>query len=139
MRGTAGGGQDKTAGLLSRLREGEPLSLREQVLLTTRLSVPAMLAQLSAILMGYIDASMVGRLGAEDAAAVGLVATTTWLIYGLCSAASAGFTVQIAHRIGGGDERGARSVVRHGAGVQPAAVGGLRFRQPFPSGVAWRQ
>ncbi|MBR1672607.1 MAG: MATE family efflux transporter [Fretibacterium sp.] len=110
----AGGSQSKSDALLARLRDGSPLSPREQILLTVRLSLPAMLAQLSAILMGYIDASMVGRLGAEDAAAVGLVTTSTWLIYGLCSAAAAGFTVQIAHQIGGGNEPGARSVVRHG-------------------------
>lgn len=104
----------KSDELLARLREGKTLSLSEQILLIVRLSVPAMLAQLSAILMGYIDASMVGRLGAEDAAAVGLVTTSTWLIYGLCSAVSAGFTVQIAHKIGGDREREARSIVRHG-------------------------
>ncbi|MCR5346856.1 MAG: MATE family efflux transporter [Fretibacterium sp.] len=100
--------------MLARLRKGDSLSPGEQLLLTVRLSVPAMLAQLTAILMGYIDASMVGRLGAQDSASIGLVTTTTWLIYGLCSAASVGFTVQVAHHTGAGDERSARSIVRHG-------------------------
>lgn len=100
--------------LLARVREGKPLSLRQQLSLTVRLSVPAMLAQLTAILMGYIDASMVGRLGARDSASIGLVTTTTWLVYGLCSAVSLGFTVQVAHQVGADSDRGARSVVRHG-------------------------
>ncbi|MBQ9566215.1 MAG: MATE family efflux transporter [Synergistaceae bacterium] len=103
-----------SADLLKRLRKGDALNLREQLALITRLSVPAMLAQFTAILMGYIDAAMVGRLGARDSASIGLITTTTWLIYGLCSAVNTGFNVQVAHQIGGGREEEARSVVRHG-------------------------
>ena len=49
------------------------MSFGQQLKLTVMLSLPAMLAQLSSILMQYIDASMVGRLGADDSAAIGLV------------------------------------------------------------------
>lgn len=76
------------------------------------LSVPAVVAQLSSIVMQYIDAAMVGSLGAEEAAAIGLVSTTTWLFWGLCIASSTGFSVQVAHRIGAGDMQGARNVLR---------------------------
>lgn len=98
--------------LLSLLRGGQPLSLRQQVLLTALLSVPSMLAQLSHVVMEYIDASMVGSLGADASASVGIVATSAWMIWGLCNAAAAGFSVQVAHLVGAQNFHAARAVVR---------------------------
>lgn len=83
-------------------------------MLTAQLSWPAIMAQLSSILMQYIDAAMVGRLGTDDSAAVGLVSTSLWLFWGLCSSAMVGFSVQVAHRMGAADYAGARSVLRQG-------------------------
>ena len=83
--------------LLLLIRSGEPMTLRQQVYLTVQLSIPSILAQLSSIAMQYIDASMVGSLGASASASIGLVSTTTWLFMGLCSSASTGFAVQVAH------------------------------------------
>ena len=99
---------------LDRLRTGETLSLLQQLRMIIQLSVPAIFSQVSSIVMQYIDASMVGRLGAEASASIGLVSSSTWLMMGLCSAASVGFTVQIAHRIGAGEEQKARQIVRQG-------------------------
>ena len=82
---------------LEQLRQGKALTLPQQLILTAQLSLPAILAQISSIVMQYIDASMVGRLGADESASIGLVSSSTWLMGGLCSAASIGFTVQIAH------------------------------------------
>lgn len=70
------------------------------------------MAQLSTILMEYIDASMVGRLGAAPAASIGLVATTTWLFWGLGTATGTGYAVQVAHLIGGTRDNEARDVLR---------------------------
>ncbi len=98
--------------LLEKVRSGEAMSLREQIMLVILLSLPAMLAQLSNIVMEYIDASMVGRLGADASASIGLVATSTWLIWGVCGSAVSGFAVQVAHRIGARDNAGARTVLR---------------------------
>lgn len=100
--------------LLTLLREGRPLDLRQQVVLTALLSLPSILAMVSHVLMEYIDAAMVGRLGADPSASVGLMASSAWMIWGLCSSAAAGFSVQVAHLIGARDEAGARSVVRQG-------------------------
>lgn len=97
---------------LSLLRNGAPLSLSQQLYLIFQLSLPAVLAQLSSIMMSYIDASMVGRLGAADSASIGLVASTTWLIYGVCFAASMGFTVQVSHLIGAKNEKEARNLLK---------------------------
>lgn len=106
--------RNSSAAYLERLRGGDRLSFGEQGSMILRLSIPAILAQLSNIVMQYIDAGMVGRLGANDSASIGLVASTTWLFYGLTYAAGTGFTVRIAHRIGAGDERSARNIVRTG-------------------------
>lgn len=98
--------------LLAMIRDGKPMTLSQQLRLTVQLSVPAIIAQLSSIVMQYIDAAMVGSLGAEESAAIGLVSTTTWLFWGLCVAAATGFSVQVAHRIGAGDMQGARAILR---------------------------
>lgn len=103
---------DKTNGLLALIRQGRPMTFGEQLQLAVRLSIPAVIAQLSSIVMQYIDAAMVGHLGAEASASIGLVSTTTWLFWGLCAAVASGFSVQVAHRIGAGDMAGARAVVR---------------------------
>lgn len=99
---------------LAQLRQGKVLTLPQQLILTMQLSLPAIMAQISSIVMQYIDASMVGRLGAEQSASIGLVSSSTWLMGGLCSAASVGFTVQIAQLIGAQRQKEARSVVRQG-------------------------
>lgn len=105
-------GKGKTDYLLSLIRQGKPMTLGQQLHLTACLSLPAIMAQASSIAMQYIDASMVGRLGANAAASIGLVSTTTWLFWGLCAAAATGFSVQVAHRIGAGDFAGARKTLR---------------------------
>lgn len=98
--------------MIDLIQSGKPLSLKQKIVLTAKLSWPAIMAQLSSILMQYIDAAMVGRLGADDSASVGLVSTSLWLFWGICSAATVGFSVQIAHRVGAGDYKTARSVLR---------------------------
>jgi len=103
---------DKTHALLELIRNGKPMTLGQQLQLAALLSIPAVIAQLSSIIMQYIDAMMVGRLGAEASASIGLVSTSTWLFGGLCSASAMGFSVQVAHRIGAKDMHGARDVLR---------------------------
>lgn len=101
-----------TDDLLAKIRDKHNMTLHEQIVLAMKLSLPAMLAQLSSIIMQYIDASMVGRLGADDAASIGLVSTSLWLFGGLCSAVATGFSVQVAHRIGANSFSEARSILR---------------------------
>ncbi|MDE7411782.1 MAG: MATE family efflux transporter [Paramuribaculum sp.] len=99
-------------GLLCAIRDGRQLNFREQFRLTVLLSFPAIIAQLSTIAMQYIDASMVGSLGANASASIGLITTTTWLFWGVCSAAVTGFSVQVAHLIGASDFEKARDILR---------------------------
>ena len=98
--------------LLSLIREGGKLDWMSQVKLTALLSFPSMMAQLVHIMMQYIDASMVGSLGASASASIGLVSTSIWLFGSLCHAVSVGFYVQVAHKIGANDFAGAREVLR---------------------------
>ena len=62
--------------------------------------------------MQYIDAAMVGRLGAEAAASIGLVSPALWMFGGLTHSISTGFTVQTAQAIGAGDGRRAKRLLR---------------------------
>lgn len=88
------------------------MSIWQQIKLAVLLSVPAIIAQLSSIIMQYIDASMVGSLGANASASIGLVITSTWLFWGICTTVAAGFSVQVAHRIGAANRKGARNILR---------------------------
>ena len=84
----------------------------EKLRLIVSLSIPSILAQISATVMFFIDASMVGHLGARASASIGLVETTGWLMGGLASAANMGFSVQVAHAIGANDIKRAQRVLR---------------------------
>jgi putative MATE family efflux protein len=98
--------------LLSYIREGREMTQGEKLRLIVSLSIPSILAQLSSTVMFFIDASMVGHLGAKASAAIGIVETTGWLMGGLASAANMGFSVQVAHAIGANDFERARRVLR---------------------------
>ena len=101
--------------LLALVREaGSEMTLRQKLRLTVLLAIPAIIAHFSIIAMQMIDAAMLGHLSTTKASAVGLVSTTIWLYGGLTGAFAAGFSVQVAHRIGAGDNKGARSVIRQG-------------------------
>ncbi len=87
--------------------------------------------------MQYIDASMVGRLGADDSASIGLVSTSLWLFWGICAAMTSGYSVQVAHRVGANDNDGARRVLRQGiiaslAFSSMAALIGVAISSPLP-------
>ncbi|NPD91202.1 MATE family efflux transporter [Xylanibacter muris] len=105
---------NKESELLDYIREGREMTRGQRLRLIIQLSIPSILSQMSAIMMFFIDASMVGSLGERQAASVGLVESTTWLFGGLTSAASMGFSVQVAHFIGANDFDAARRVLRQG-------------------------
>jgi len=104
----------KSEALLEKIRQGVPLTRMDKLGLIVSLSLPSMLAQISSVLMFFIDAAMVGHLGARPSAAIGLVESTTWLFGSITSAAAVGFSVQVAHFVGANDFAKARQVFRHG-------------------------
>ncbi len=85
---------------------------REHLRQVIALSIPAVLAEISSIIMQYIDAAMVGSLGANATAAIGLVSSTTWLFGGLCIALAAGFSIQAAQFVGAKQDEAAQRVLR---------------------------
>ncbi len=100
--------------LLERIRTGGQMTRKDKLNLIVQLSIPSILAQLTSVVMFFIDQAMVGRISVEAAAACGLVESSTWLIGSLTNAASMGFSVQVAHFIGANDMERARHVFRHG-------------------------
>lgn len=105
--------QRKSERLLQLIRGGEPMTGSQKLQLIVQLSIPSILAQITSVMMFFIDQAMVGRIGVEAAAACGLVESSTWLCGSLTGAASMGFSVQVAHFIGASDFRKARDVFRH--------------------------
>lgn len=76
------------------------------------LAIPAILEQLSHIVVQYVDAAMVGGLGAYATAAVGINSSTNVLIGGIQQAIGVGFCVQIAMAIGSKDTSKIKQVVQ---------------------------
>ncbi len=129
--------------LVSYIRMGRELSGRQQILLVIQLSLPAIMAQLTSVAMQYIDASMVGRLGSGAAAAIGLVASTTWLFGGVCNSFSVGFAVQAAQLIGANKLEAAKRCTEAGPFyhfVHFRISGCDRYcDQQLSAGLAWRR
>ena len=93
------------------------------------LAWPAIIEQIMLTLVQYVDTAMVGSLGSEATAAVGLTSSTTWLFNGLFNAAAVGFSVQVAQHLGAGRREEAQKVTWQGLrfvglfGVSMGAIG----------------
>lgn len=90
------------------------MSNGQKLMLMFLLGLPAMIGQLSTIAMQYIDAMMVGQLGAAATASIGLVSSTTWLCSDVCYALCQGFAVLVAHHLGANNAARAREVMKQG-------------------------
>ena len=60
----------KSDTLLAKIRNGAQLTGREKLELIVELSIPSMLAQITTVMMFFIDAAMVGHLGAAASASI---------------------------------------------------------------------
>ncbi len=105
---------------LEQFLEEDNLLFWQKVEFILKLSIPGILAELTSIAMQYIDAAMVGRLGANATGAIGLVSTSTWLLGGSCISLATGFYVQVAHLVGAGENEKASNVFRQGLTVMIA-------------------
>lgn len=88
------------------------LSKKEKIQIIIQLSIPTILSQISSIIMQYIDAAMVGHLGPDASASIGIVSTSSWLLSGLCSAMATSFAVQVAQLIGASQYQKARRTLK---------------------------
>ena len=102
----------KSDELLRMIRNKQEMTNGHMLNLIVQLSIPSILAQISSILMFYIDAAMVGKMGAEASASIGLMESSMWFFGALTGALTLGFSVQVAHFVGANDFGQARAVFR---------------------------
>lgn len=115
--------------LSARMRQGETIPLRDTAGVVLMLSIPSILEQIVVTAMEYIDAAMVGHIGAEATAAIGIVSSSTWLLHGVLVGLYNAFSIQIAQYLGADRQQDARGVLRQAmlfnlaAGLAAAAFG----------------
>ena len=98
--------------LSARMRQGEDIPLSDTARIALALSIPSILEQLVVTAMGYIDAAMVGHIGAEATASIGIVSSSTWLLHGILVGLYTAFSIQIAQYLGADRQADARGVLR---------------------------
>ena len=98
--------------LSARMRQGETIPSRQTAQVALALSIPSILEQLVVTAMGYIDAAMVGHIGAEATASIGIVSSSTWLLHGVLVGLYTALSIQIAQYLGADRQDDARSVPR---------------------------
>ena len=121
--------------LSARMRQGEDIPLRETAQVVLTLSIPSILQQMVVTAMEYIDAAMVGHIGAEATAAIGIVSSSTWLLHGILVGLYTAFSIQIAQYLGADRQQDARGVLRQsmlfnlllGLGAAAFGIGISRF------------
>lgn len=126
--------------LSARMRQGETIPSRQTAQVALALSIPSILEQLVVTAMGYIDAAMVGHIGAEATASIGIVSSSTWLLHGILVGLYTALSIQIAQYLGADRQDDARSVLRQamlfnvilGVGARSLRPG----HQPLSAGVA---
>ena len=98
--------------LSARMRQGETIPSRQTAQVALALSIPSILEQLVVTAMGYIDAAMVGHIGAEATASIGIVSSSTWLLHGMLAGLYMSFSIQVAQYLGADRQDDARGVLR---------------------------
>ena len=78
------------------------------------LSWPAIIEQVLATMVSYVDTAMVGVLGAAATASVSVNASSIWLINGILAGIGVGYSVQVSNAIGAEDDARARRIIRQG-------------------------
>ena len=134
--------------LSARMRQGETIPSRQTAQVALALSIPSILEQLVVTAMGYIDAAMVGHIGAEATASIGIVSSSTWLLHGVLVGLYTALSIQIAQYLGADRQDDARSVLRQamlfnvilgvgaalfGLGISPFLPGWLGADLSIPS------
>jgi len=77
----------------------------------SRLAWPAIIEQLLATMVSYVDTAMVGSMGANATAAVGINSPVVWLFTGALHGFGVGYSVMVAHAIGARNESRARHII----------------------------
>lgn len=78
------------------------------------LSWPAIMEQILATMVSYVDTAMVGALGMTASAAVSVNAAPIWLINGILAGVGTGYAVQVSHAVGAEEDEKVKTVIRQG-------------------------
>ena len=87
---------------------------RSRLSVMWRLAWPAIIEQILATMISYVDTAMVGALGKTASAAVSVNAAPMWLMGGILAGVSTGYAVQVSHAVGAGDDEKTKAVIRQG-------------------------
>ena len=98
--------------LSAQMRRGEQVPLRYTAQIVLTLSIPSILQQIVVTAMEYIDAAMVGHIGASATASIGIVSSSTWLLHGMLAGLYMSFSIQVAQYLGADRQTDARGVLR---------------------------
>ena len=103
------------------------------------LSWPAIIEQVLATMVSYVDTAMVGVLGAAATASVSVNASSIWLINGILAGIGVGYSVQVSNAIGAEDDARARRIIRQGilATVVCGMAALLLFQLLAPFSPVW--
>ena len=119
--------------LSARMRQGEDIPLSDTARIALALSIPSILEQLVVTAMEYIDAAMVGHIGAEATAAIGIVSSSTWLLHGILVGLYTAFSIQIAQYLGADRRQDARLSASASAASCPGGWGRTSRFKPMPA------
>jgi len=95
------------------MRHGDIPTSKEAYSNSLRIALPSVAEMVSLALMGMIDMIMVGNLGEEAVAAVGLTGQPRMLVLAVFFALNIAVTAIVARNKGSGDMEAARSCMRH--------------------------
>ena len=124
-------GNERIASMLA--APGTP-HLRSTLASVLFLAWPAIIEQIMLTLVQYVDTAMVGSLGSNATAAVGITSSTTWLFNGFFNAAAIGFSVQVAQHLGAGRQEDAKRVTWQSlrfVGIFGVLMGAIAFVLSF--------
>ena len=98
--------------LSAQMRRGEQVPLRHTMQVVLTLSIPSILQQIVVTAVEYIDAAMVGHIGASATASIGIGSSSTWLMHGMLAGLYMSFAIQVAQYLGADRQADARGVLR---------------------------
>ena len=104
--------RERMANFSQLIQNGSKPARRQLLFAVLTLSWPAIIEQVMITMVQYVDTAMVGALGPNATAAVGINQSTVWLFNGFINAVAIGFSVQVAQYIGAQDTGSAKKVVR---------------------------
>ena len=100
---------------------------RERMRTLWRLSWPAIIEQVLGTMVSYVDAAMVGVLGAAGSAAVSVNSPPIWLLNGILVGVGVGYSVQVSNAVGANDPQRVQKIIRQAflAALVCGALGAL--------------